>query len=80
MTIGARLYRLENQVSNVDRRMEGMTQMLKLILQRQEEIVYIHRTLPKIESQDESEYMTKDGTHQPQVPPNLPKNAPTDGD
>ncbi|XP_059080036.1 potassium voltage-gated channel subfamily KQT member 1-like isoform X2 [Tigriopus californicus] len=81
MTIGARLYRLENQVSNVDRRMEGMTQMLKLILQRQEELVYIHRTLPKIESQDESEYMTQGGPHPPsQCQPNLPKALTGDGD
>lgn len=74
MTIGARLYRLENQVSvrkslglllvkfslnwssfllvqiellfqvtHVDRKLEGMTQMLKVVLQRQEEMFDFHR-------------------------------------
>jgi len=37
MTIGARLYRVENQMSAVDRKLDHMTQMLQQVLQLQHE-------------------------------------------
>lgn len=37
MTIGARLYRLENQVAQVDRKLDGMTNMLKALLAQQQQ-------------------------------------------
>ncbi len=37
MTIGARMYRLENQVSQVDRKVDSIAKMLKIVLHRQQE-------------------------------------------
>merc|ERR1719204_2355238 len=38
MTIGARLYRLENQVGSVDRKLDGISQMLRGFVQMQHQL------------------------------------------
>lgn len=38
MTIGARLYRLENQVGHVDRKLDTVNQLLRILVQRQDDM------------------------------------------